>query len=205
MITVDAMGDVCPVPIVKTKNAIRQLGGAGEVEVFVDNNISVQNLKKMAQQKGYGVKAEQISDERYRVLLTITETQAFDLQAEEATEEQCPITKGNGKVAVISGAKMGEGSEELGAILIKSFLFALSQQDELPEAILFYNGGARLTCEGSESLEDIKNMEAAGVTILTCGTCLDFYGIKEQLRVGEITNMYNIVEKMMNASLVIRP
>ena len=93
----------------------------------------------------------------------------------------------------------------MGKILMKSFLYALTQQDELPDTILCYNGGAKLTCEGSESLEDLKDLAARGVEILTCGTCLNFYGITEKLQVGSVTNMYDIVERMSSADRVIKP
>ena len=101
--------------------------------------------------------------------------------------------------------RMGDGDDELGRILMKSFLFAVTQLDQLPETILFYNGGAKLTVEGSESLEDLKKMEEQGTVIMTCGTCLDFYGIKDKLAVGTVTNMYSIVETLQNAGKVIRP
>ena len=81
----------------------------------------------------------------------------------------------------------------------------MTQQDELPRTMLFYNGGAKLTCEGSPVLDDLKSLAEQGVEILTCGTCLEHYGIKDQLAVGEVTNMYVIVEKMENASVVVRP
>jgi selenium metabolism protein YedF len=206
MIKVDSMGDVCPVPIVKTKNAIREMDGAGELEIFVDNETSVQNLTKMARQKGYGVDSSKLGAARYRVHMTLTEDQVADMKTAPAAEEVCDVTrKTGGTVVAISAGTMGSGSEELGKILMKSFLFALSQQEELPEYILCYNGGAYLTCEGSESLEDLKNLEAAGVKIITCGTCADFYKIKDRVQVGTIGNMYEIVEKMMQASDVIRP
>ena len=97
------------------------------------------------------------------------------------------------------------GSDELGKLLMKSFLFAVSQLPRLPRTVLFYNGGAKLTVEGSESLEDLRNMEAQGVEILTCGTCLNFYGLAEKLAVGGVTNMYAIVEALANAGKVIKP
>ena len=100
---------------------------------------------------------------------------------------------------------MGSGNEELGKVLMKSFLFAVTQLEELPKTMLFYNGGATLTTEESDSLEDLKNLEAQGVEIMTCGTCLDYYGLKEKLAVGTVTNMYSIVETMEQASKVIRP
>ena len=79
-------------------------------------------------------------------------------------------------------------------MLIKGFLFAVTQLEKLPKTMLFYNGGATLTAEGSDSLEDLKSLEAQGVEILTCGTCLNYYGLTEKLQVGSVTNMYTIVE-----------
>ncbi len=100
---------------------------------------------------------------------------------------------------------MGRGDDELGHKLMKAFIFAVTQQEELPATMLFYNGGAKLTVEGSPVLDDLKAGRAGGVEILTCGTCLDHFGIKDQLAVGEVTNMYVIVEKMEQAVRVVRP
>ena len=125
-------------------------------------------------------------------------------ETEEKTVCLVPAAKKT-KLVVLSADHMGEGAEELGKILMKSFLYALTQQDELPDTILCYNGGAKLTCEGSESLEDLKDLAARGVEILTCGTCLNFYGITEKLQIGSVTNMYDIVERMSSADRVIKP
>ena len=100
---------------------------------------------------------------------------------------------------------MGRGSDDLGRTLMKGFIYAVSQLETLPKTILFYNGGAKLTVEGSPVLDDLKGLAEQGVEILTCGTCLDHYGIKDQLAVGEVTNMYVIVEKMEQAVRVVRP
>jgi len=204
MIQVNAMGDACPIPVVKTKNAIRELNGTGVVETLVDNEIAVQNLTKMANQKGYGVKSVKLEAGKFQVTMTIGE--AADLP--EADEpEVCLVTPGAAKntVVVISSSRMGEGNDELGGVLMKGFIFALSQLDELPKTILFYNGGAPLTCEESPALEDLRSLEAQGVEILTCGTCLKYYGMEDKLKVGEVTNMYTIVEKMTGASLIVKP
>ena len=119
--------------------------------------------------------------------------------------EACIPDSRTDTVVVIANDKMGEGSEELGKTLLKAFTFALTQQDNLPKTILFYNGGASLTCEGSPMLEDLKTLEAEGVEILTCGTCLNFYGLTEKLAVGGVTNMYVIAEKMLGAGNVVKP
>ena len=110
-----------------------------------------------------------------------------------------------GMLVVLSGNTMGTGDAKLGTSLMKAFVFALTKQDQLPDTILCYNTGAYLTCEGADTLEDLKLMESEGVTVLTCGTCLDFYGLKEKLAVGGVTNMYDIVERMENAAQIIKP
>lgn len=202
--TVNAMGDPCPIPVVKTKEAIRELDGTpGVVETLVDNEIAVQNLTKMANQKGYGVASEKLGENRFRVVMAVNGGEAG---ADGPDETPCvPDARRGNVVVAVSSAAMGIGDDELGAALMKAFLYALAQQEALPAAVLFYNGGARLTCEGSASLEDLKALEAQGVEILTCGTCLNFYGLTERLRVGTVTNMYDIAERLTGAASVIRP
>lgn len=205
MIQINAMGDACPIPVVKTLNAIKELKGSETIETLVDNEIAVQNLTRMADKKGCAVKSEKLSEKEFKVTITVGE--AVLAQPVETAEVVCelPRTGKKNTVVVISSAAMGEGSAELGTALLKGFIFALGQQEELPSTILFYNGGASVTCEGSVSLEDLRSMEAQGVEILTCGTCLNFYGLTEQLAVGQVTNMYTIVEKMNGADLIIKP
>ena len=201
MLKVDARGDACPLPVVKAKKAISELKGAGEVEVLVDNEIAVQNLTKMAQQKGYQYSAEKRAEQEYRVLFTVGNAAA-------APTEEVPVCAPDTRtdtVVAISSDKMGIGADDLGKALLKAFVFALTQQDKLPKTILFYNGGAALTCEGSPMLEDLKALEAQGVEIMTCGTCLNFYGLTEKLAVGSVTNMYAIVEKLTQAGNVVKP
>ena len=194
MIKIDARGDACPLPVVKAKKAIAELHGSGEVEVLVDNEIAVQNLTKMAQQKGYLSSSEKLAEQEYRVRFTIKDMPAADTavlgeEKQQAEAETCIPDARTDTVVVIASDKMGEGAEELGKTLLKAFVFSLTQQDKLPKTILFYNGGASLTCEGSPMLEDLKALEAEGVEILTCGTCLNYYGITEKLAVGGVTNM----------------
>jgi selenium metabolism protein YedF len=100
---------------------------------------------------------------------------------------------------------MGSGNDELGSVLMKGFIYAIAQQEQLPESMIFYNGGATLTCEGSTCLEDLKVLESQGVEILTCGTCLNYYGLTEKLQAGSVTNMYVIAEKMSEAERIIKP
>lgn len=210
MIKVDAMGDTCPIPVVKTKNAIKELKGSGEVQTLVDNEIAVQNLTKMATQKGYGVRSQKLGEGKYEPTMTISDGNTDDITTtgDSAEEEQIvcyPDARKKNTVVVLASATMGAGDEELGEILMKGFIYALSQQEELPATILLYNGGAKISCEESPSLEDLRSLEAQGVEILTCGTCLNHYGLTDKLKVGDVTNMYVIAEKMTQADLIVKP
>lgn len=205
---VDARGMACPLPVVNAKKAAEELKKGDVLEVLVDNEIAVQNLTRFAAHKGYEVSGEKKEEKEYVVTMLVTESaDTVKTAAEIETEEPCcvPDSRKNGMVVVLSGNVMGSGDEKLGKALMKAFVFALTKQDILPETILCYNTGAYLTCEGADTLEDMKVLEAEGVEIFTCGTCLDFYGIKDTLKVGGVTNMYDIVEKMEQARKIIRP
>ena len=205
MIKVNAIGDACPIPVVKTLNAIKELKGADVIETLVDNETAVQNLIRMADKKGCKVNAEKISGNEFKVVIEVGEAALATPVDTENVVCELPKSGKKNTVVVISSKAMGHGGDELGTALMKGFIFALSQQETLPNTILFYNGGANIPVEGSVSLEDLKNMEAQGVEILTCGTCLNYYGLGDKLRVGEVTNMYSIVEKLTGADLVVKP
>ena len=203
----DMRGKACPMPVIETKKVLEEVKKAEEITVLVDNEIAVQNLTKLAGHEGMNVSSEKHSDKEYAVVFTPGDGAA----AAEAGEAQAPVEVkvedgiAKGRVVVIASDKMGEPDEELGKILMKGFIYAVSRQEALPETMLFYNGGAKLTAEGSESLEDLKYMAEQGVEILTCGTCLKHLGIEDKLQVGAVSNMYEIVEKMTGAALLVRP
>jgi len=108
-------------------------------------------------------------------------------------------------VIAVSSDKMGEGIDELGDVLMKGFIYTLTEMDHMPTTVLFYNGGAKLTVEDAPTLEDLKTLEEMGVEILTCGTCLNYYDLGDKLAVGEVTNMYTIMERLQGADKLIRP
>ena len=199
---IDCKGMACPLPVVNAKKAAEELSSGDVLTVLVDNEIAVQNLTRFAEHKGFGVSAEKKTDKEYAVIMTVSGT------AEAAKEEEvaCVMdSRRKGMLVVLSGNVMGTGDPKLGTSLMKAFVFALTKHDQLPDTILCYNTGAYLTCEGADTLEDLKLLESEGVTILTCGTCLDFYGLKKKLAVGGVTNMYDIVERMENAAQIIKP
>lgn len=216
-IQLDERGKPCPIPLVETKKVLEQAAFGTWVEVTVDNEIALQNLQKLAAHKGLEAEEEKRGE---REFLMRIKAGAGNPEQEKLPEalESCEILAGQdespeeysslldkGTVLVISSDTMGRGDDELGRILMKSFLYGAARQERLPEAVLLYNGGAKLSCEGSASLEDLRSMEEEGCQVMTCGTCLDFYGLKSSLSVGQITNMYEIVEKMSAAKKVIRP
>ena len=200
--TVNAMGEQCPIPVVKTKKVLDSIQGDAEITVLVDNETAVQNLTRMGKHAGAEVLSEKKSDKEFHVVIRVKDFQPASGAQEEIS---CiPDAKGDFVIAVDT-ATMGRGNDELGKALMKGFLFAVTQLDTLPNTMLFYNGGATLTTEGSDSLEDLKSLEAQGVKIKTCGTCLNYYGLTEKLQVGEVTNMYDIVETMTKAFKVVKP
>lgn len=202
-VQVNALGDACPIPVVKTIKALASLDGAGTVETLVDNQVAVENLKRLAADKGCEVAVTQAAEKEWHVVFTAPE--GVEVAAEDADDAQCYIPAKKNLVVQVSSDTMGNGSDELGRNLMKAFIFALTQQDELPAAMLFYNGGAHLTCEGSPALDDLKSLASQGVEILTCGTCLNHFGITDTLAVGEVTNMYVICQKLEQASHIVRP
>lgn len=207
--TVNALGLACPLPVVETKKALETMTEAGTITVLVDNEIAVQNVSRFAASRQLTAKSEKVSDKEFHIVIDVPAEKLGSGAAEVPAEDEEPVCimdgRRKGLVVEIGSNQMGNGAEKLGKSLLKAFIFALTKQDYLPETMLFFNSGAYLTCEGSDSLEDLKELEAQGVEILTCGTCLDFYELKEKLSVGGVTNMYAIVEKMENASLVIKP
>ncbi len=203
--TLDCRQMACPLPVVNAKKAAEELHASDTLIVLVDNEIAVQNLQRFAAHKGYPASGEKKADNEYAVTIQITgQAPAAAVPQEDAINCQSDIRQ-KGMLVVLSSNAMGNGDPKLGTSLMKAFVFALTKQDQLPDTILCYNSGAYLTCEGSDTVEDLKLLESEGVTILTCGTCLDFYGLKEKLTVGGVTNMYDIVERMETARSILKP
>ncbi len=191
---IDARGQACPKPVIMTKNELDKMG-KGIVVTIVDNEVAVGNVSKLANSLGYEFEVDKKKEDEYHITIVKGEAEKEEEEAEEVKKADL-----DNLVIVISSNTMGKGSEELGKILIKSFMYTLTETRPYPKTMLFYNSGVYLTCEGSEVVEDLKKLEAEGVEIISCGTCLDYFNIKDKIQVGEISNMYTIYEKMKNAS-----
>lgn len=202
MTTIDMMGKPCPMPVVEAKKVMSQ-ADVDAVIVKVDNIVAVQNLEKMANGKGYVFSYKELSQSDFEVMMA--KSDAARVIAEEMPEpEERPCAASPDRlVVVISKDSMGTGSEELGKILIKGFIYSLTELKTPPESVVFLNSGVILTSEGSNTIADIKKLEAAGCNIHSCGTCVNYFELQEKLAVGKITDMYGITEKMANASSII--
>ena len=178
-LTIDARGEACPIPVVRTLKALGALAGPGTVETIVDNEIAVQNLTRMGEGKGCAVSSERTGEKEWRV--TVRADAAVAVAAGESEAVTCDVPAAavpRNVVVAITSECMGTGDDVLGKKLMGSFVYSLTQ---------------------------LRGLAAAGVEVLTCGTCLDHYGIADTLAVGEVTNMYVIAQRLTGASLVVRP
>ena len=198
---IDALGKPCPIPVIEAKKALAEQETTG-VLVRVDNIVAVQNLEKMAGGYGYVFSYTTNAADSFEVTISKDGKAAPEVKPAQSQSVQGGESSG-GLVVVISKNTMGQGSEELGAILIKGFIYSLTELPTLPQTIIFFNSGAFLTSDGANTINDLKAMEESGAEILTCGTCANFYELQDKLAVGSITNMYVIAEKMATAAKVI--
>ena len=181
----------------ETKEALKE---ENVVSTIVDNEIAVENLTKFAKVKNYTVNSKK-EGEDYIVEISKGDEEA-DFEV-EYTYADCSLAKP--KMVVVCASNVMGSDPDLGAILMKSFIFSLTKQDVLPDEMIFYNEGVKITTTKSETLEDLKYLADNGVEIVSCGTCLDFFHLKEELQVGSVTNMYDIVERMEKADKIIKP
>jgi selenium metabolism protein YedF len=192
---VDARGLACPQPVIQTRKVMQQ---ADRILTLVDSETSMTNVSRMAAKAGWQVNVVSEGDE-YRI----------ELVKGDVVPEAAPLPVGKAEVVsgplvlAVSSDVMGRGEDELGSILMRSFFHTLGEAQLLPQTILLFNTGARLACEGSPVLEDLHAIEARGVEVLVCGTCLGYFEIKEQLGVGQVSNMYDIAETMLQAGKVV--
>jgi selenium metabolism protein YedF len=197
----DCRGLACPKPVIDTKNALEKIG-AGRLEVLVDNAAARDNVDRFARSQGCRVEVEARGPD---YALTIAKTGPL---SEAPAETVClaPAAAAEPRLVVkISSAVMGVGDSDLGRILMKAFIKTLAEATLKPSAVVFYNAGVTLVSQGSEHLESLAALAAAGVDILACGTCLDFYRLKDKLAVGRATNMFEIIETLSAADRVVSP
>ncbi len=188
---VDCRGLSCPQPVIETKQALEK---TDKVTIIVDNPAASDNVARFGQSQGGRVT---IDEKRDGIYITIE-------KGKHRTKAQSSKISAPGpSVVVIPSDQMGRGEEGLGHILIRSFLHALTEVSGIPDIMIFFNTGVKLTAKGSEVLEDLKTLEKNGAEILICGTCLDYFDLKDKIAVGQVSNMYTIAETMLAANRLI--
>ncbi len=201
ILTLNCRGLNCPQPVIQTKDALEQ--GHSSLEVIVDNEASMGNVSRFGRSRNCTVTVTTLDEGCFKILLEAdgeVQKSVFD-----ASEYSCPIPEGKGLVYVISSASMGRGSDELGWALLQTYIQTIKDVDPLPTKIVFYNEGVRLVAEESGALEALRKLQEKGVEIFACGTCLDFFKLTAALKVGQISNMYDIMNSVNSAARVVSP
>lgn len=187
----DVRDKPCPEPVVLTKKALSQKD-CSELEIITNSDVSKENISRFLTSSGINFQIAQKENE-YHILISLSET----------TQENISIKKDHRLNIIITKSYLGEGDKKLGEILIKTFIHTLNESDKLPESMFFVNSGVHLTISKSPILEDLKSLEGKGVEILSCGTCLDYFNLKENLAVGKIGNMYRLIELIEQGGIIL--
>ncbi len=197
---IDAKGLACPQPVILAKKAIEK---HGDITVLVDNQTALENVKRMASSKGCEVNVEEMDDGTYNIHLTGNPEKTTDETVTSSTAVN--NSSAFSTVIVFSENCMGRGNDELGTVLAKAFIHTIVDIGNLPDTMIFYNTGVKLTVKDSDVIDDLKKLEDLGVEILVCGTCTNYFEITDNVSAGIISNMYDIATRMTTAGRLVMP
>jgi len=201
MQVVDARGKPCPQPVVLTRQAMKQ---GLPFTTIVDNEVSMANVSRMARSAGWHVETDKKED-GFHLVITPGGLDATLMQAAQTrTQSEATATAKEPLVLFLASDVIGQGDDTLGQVLMRALISTLQEVEPRPDVVVFMNNGVRLATEGSPVADDLRLLEEAGIELLVCGTCLDFFGLTDKLVVGTISNMYTIAETLLNASNVVR-
>ena len=204
MKTIDVRDLACPGPVLKLRELLNE--GEREITMHVADELCRSNVTRFAASRNAEAEVEDPGDGTFVVRINAGGDSTGARSGEEVlmVSEVSRATVGP-RVVQITAGTMGSGDDELGALLLRSFLKTQAELEQKPDAILFYNDGVKLCCEGSYLLDDLRELEATGVEIIACGTCLNFFELSEQLRVGRVTDMLEIAGRLADAGSIVRP
>lgn len=197
---VDARGLACPQPLILTRKALLKLSSGDTVDVLIDNPTSMQNVERFCKENGASVQVYENNG-----VYTLTVRKEKELTVSSGVEQYCDIPAPRSSVICIKSDRMGSGADELGEILMKGLINTVNSSEHLPETVVFYNNGVKLTLQESPVLPSLKELEAKGVSIMVCGTCADYYKVKELVGVGVISNLYDIYNVLAQAGHIVYP
>ncbi len=202
MKTIDCRGLNCPEPVLRTKNALENYT-AGKLKIIVDNQVARDNVMRFLRSKNLQPESHE-SGGSYQIS---ADPGAIQAEKDAPFEKEAASSKkqefSSRPVLFISTDQLGKGSSELGRLLIRNFIYTLTRRDEMPGAVVFMNAGVKLSIAGSPALEELRELENNGVEILVCGTCLDYYDLTDQHLVGQVSNMYDIADLLMDSERVV--
>jgi selenium metabolism protein YedF len=191
-IKIDARGLACPKPVIETKKALDGIG-EGNIITVVDNEVARDNVSKFAKSRNLHFSVSETNG-AYEISIF---KGSYAQGLEDIVQKRPDLAN---SVVVIGSEFMGQGSEELGRILMKGYLYALTEYEPYPKSVILLNSGVKLSTVNTAAIESLKKLSDLGTEIISCGTCLDYYHLKEMVMVGEISNMYTIVEKISEAN-----
>ncbi|MDG4475559.1 sulfurtransferase-like selenium metabolism protein YedF [Thiovibrio frasassiensis] len=198
----DCRGLACPQPVIRAKELLDSLS-QGSVEVLVDNEAAQSNLERFGKSMGCAVAVRSSGETRHITISKGTDEGAAKTPAPEE-EYRCDLP-GNALIYVIPAETMGRGDDALGNILMRAYIKTIKSLSPLPGKIFFYNTGVKITASESDLIAPLRELADLGVEIYSCGTCLDFLHLKDSLLVGQVTNMFEIMDAMAQANKVASP
>lgn len=198
----DVRNLACPGPVLKLRGLLDE--GEREIQFHVADDLCRSNVTRFAASRNLGTEVEAQDDGTFVVRFSVADGASLGPAVQPSAEVVAGTASGPTLVQVTANT-MGTGDDDLGALLMRSFIKTLSELDSAPDSIVFYNSGVKLCCEGSLLLDDIRALEASGIEIIACGTCLNYYEIADKLAVGRVTDMLEIAGRLAAAGRVIRP
>lgn len=192
--TLDVKTLECPKPVIETQKALKE-AAITQLEVLVGNQTAKENIKRFAESGGYEYTIEDKGGDVYSITI---DKESWNEEEQESKPAAPVVTMDGGNTYLILGEKLGKGEGELGKLLMKSFLYTLTQTQPFPKKIILLNSAIRLSTENVETVEHLQMLSKNGTQIYNCGTCLNFYQLTQELKVGEIGNMYDVVESIQN-------
>ena len=201
---INARGLECPQPIIMARKALIE---HQDIVILVDGETALENLKRLGEKMGCAVQISSPEKGVHAVHLVISGSETGGMDLKDLPME-CDAGPGEGQgplVVVFSGDAMGQGDDELGRLLMKAFIHTLLEAEKSPQTVICYNSGVKLAAKDADTAADLRELENRGTEVLICGTCVNFYNLKERLGAGKISNMYDIVNVMNGAGKVIRP
>ena len=199
---IDCKGMICPMPLIETRKAIRESSIGDDLQVVVDNETSFNNVSHFLNDNGYVFNYTKDGN-AYTISFKVSKIEPRKEESKPIIENK--ISKFQNHIIVLNSNKMGIGDDDLGRLLMKGYLNTIDQLDVLPLEIICYNSGVKLAEKGTDSAQTLKKIENQGVKITLCGTCVDFFGLKEKLEVGTISNMLYIAGKLSSGIQIVKP